>query len=134
MYFAELADTFTQESANHFFSYMYYMKEAVDVREIPETKIKQEIKLNCLPSSQRFSYRIKELREEKSEEESIGWKNQVIENDEFTAFQLYIYYKAYFQEEHERELSENKFGRYIGNMIEKIRRKDCMKFQLNSIK
>lgn len=133
-YFDELADSFTQESADHFFSYMYHMDNAVDVRDIPETKIKQEIKLNCLPNPQRFLYRIKELREEKTDEEYVGWKGLIIENHELTGSQLYSYYRSYCQEEHEKEFSQTKFGRCIGDMICKTKSHGIIKYQLKSIK
>ena len=133
-YFNELAATFNQETANHFFSYIYHMDDAVDIRDIPETTIKREIKINCLPSPQRFLYRVKELRDENTDEEHTGWKRGIIDNDELTGAQLYAHYKSYCQEEHERELSQTKFGRYIGTMITKARMKNGFKFQLNNIK
>ena len=103
-------------------------------KNIPETTIKREIKINCLPSPQRFLYRVKELRDENTDEEHTGWKRGIIDNDELTGAQLYAHYKSYCQEEHERELSQTKFGRYIGTMITKARMKNGFKFQLNNIK
>jgi hypothetical protein len=135
-YFNELAATFNQEAADHFFSYIYHMEDVVDVRNIPETNIKKEIKLNCLPSPQRFLYRIKELREaalDEDAEEYMGWKQAVIENDEMTATDLYKNYKAYCQEENEREMSQTKFGRCIKSTISCTRSSVGMKYRLNTI-
>jgi len=131
-YFNELVATFNQETADHFFSYIYHMDDAIDVRDIPDTKLKQEIKLNCLPSPQRFLFRVKELRESKEDDDYIGWKNRVIEENELTALQLFGYYKSYCQEENEREFSQTKFGRCIGSMIQKVK-SNVVKYDMNSI-
>jgi hypothetical protein len=139
-YFNELKkSSFNQETANHFFSYVFYMKDNVNILDIPKTKLKQEMRLNSLSSCKRFLHRIKEVRDEYKDhdhkEEPINvWIDEVCTNDEIPANLFYSYYKSYCMQENEKPLSQTKFGRDISNMIEKRRKIKGITYDLLTIK
>lgn len=135
-YFNGLASTFNQETANHFMSYIYWMDDAVDVRIIPETDLKNQMKVASLSSPQRFIYTVKEIRENKTdyEEEETGWRRAVLDNDVMKGLDLYKQYSKYCLEEKEREFSHTNFGKMIKDVIGKHKIGGYIKYDLTTIK
>lgn len=140
-YFNKLVDSFDQETANHWFSHVFYMKDAVELRNIPETNIKKEMKLNSLPSTQRFLQSIKEIRHENivngtfgDENELTGWRYRACKANSVGGTELYNIYKNYCSEDNERAQSMTQFGRDVCNMITRRRTKAMMVYDLDTIK
>ena len=116
-------NVFTQDVADHFFSYCYYY-EPVDMTDIPETQLRKDMIMNSLSSPKRFLVRVKEMRE--------GGEDKWDLENMMGGFDLYAYYKIFCAEENEKPLSATKFGREIKNSIRKIR-SDGMKYELDTI-
>lgn len=149
-YFNRLVECFNQENANHWFSYVYYFKDVVDVRNIPKTNIKREMQLQSLPSTQKFIQKIADIRklyaddvntiDVKNDDDDIvveelsGWKRLVCEENIILSSNLYNYYKLYCNDENERVFTATQFGRDVASMVEKIRKKKGFCYDLNTIK
>lgn len=143
-YFNELYKTFNEETANVFFSYIYDLENPVDVRNIPETQIKKDMKINCLSSPKRFLHSVKEfiddMKDLKIDSDSDefyeleSWKRLICYDDYVVkAGILYNSYKLYCEEENEKPLSNTRFGREIKDNIEKERKMNGICYDLKSI-
>ena len=64
-YFRELADTFNQDTANHFYTYVSYLQtDIVEIRNVPITNLKKEMIISGFQSPRRFLLKLQErLRE-----------------------------------------------------------------------
>ena len=158
-YFKDLTDTFNQENANHFYSYCYYGmfmddgEEQIEIRNIPNTNLRKQIKISCLSSPLRFLHRLTEIMEEIKTTDAFEhssdllldvydcttWENKFInecqDNDkEIKAANLYNYYKAYCAAENERALSNTKFGRDVIDKINKRKTNGIFVYSINTIK
>ena len=60
-YFTKLSKTFTQETANHFFSYCFWYESNQNSRVVPMTKLKEEMTITCCPNPIKFLHNLKEL-------------------------------------------------------------------------
>lgn len=137
-YFNELAASFNQDAANHFFSYLYHLQNPVDVRKIPMTKLKREIQLHSLPTPLRFLHRVKEIidaGEVKEDDEVLeGWASHIYDLlPECTGSDLYGLYRTYCRDEGEAEKSNTLFGRMINGKIEKRRNMVGLVYNLRNI-
>ena len=129
------------------------MNDAVELRNIPNTNIRSDMKINSLPSTQRFLQRILEFRDEYNNrvvledtdadadiehgddvgDELFGWKLELCESDLTSGNDLYHKYKLYCIEENERPQTMQKFGRDVKAMITKRKNHGVMKYDLSSI-
>lgn len=138
-YFKQISQCFSQESANHFYSYLYWMEDPVEIRNIPETALKKEIKISCMSSTMKFLYRTHETLsnfKDKGTEELDGlneWQRRVLEKQLWPSNELYSLYRSFCRDENEKEATQTKFGREIGNFVEK-RRSNGSKYDLLTIK
>ena len=135
-YFNKLGTSLTQESADHFFSYVSYFDGVDDIRDdIPMTNLKKSMMINSLSSPKQFLYRVKEVLDLKEvDEDDESWIVDLW-NDEklLKAHSLYCYYSRFCSAENEKVFSLTKFGREIGSMIEK-KRSNGILYDLNTIK
>jgi len=117
-YFEKLVDSFNQETADHFYSYIcYYKNKTIDIRNIPMTKLKYSL------MKQSFQNPIHYL---------ISIRNIQYEEPNIKASLLYKKYKDWCSICNEKPLSNTKFGRCIGPYITKFR-SNGFKYDLNSI-
>jgi hypothetical protein len=140
-YFNKVSQCFTQENANHFFSYLYWMEDPVEIRKIPETQLKREIKVSCMSNPLKFLYRIKETLDEYNQSEnkediltSTTWQQNAIEKQLYSSNELYSLYRTFCRDENEKEATHTLFGRSVGKYIEKKRTKSAIMYDLNTIK
>jgi hypothetical protein len=150
-YFNNLYSCFNQVNADIFYSYVYDLVDVVDVRTIPETKIRRDMKLSCMSSTMRFMYRVKELLDEKNDitedvkdDEDDGkndyfnatWQENLlkIEENDILGCVLYQFYKKFCDEENEKPVSNTRFGREINNIISKKKVKGSINYELNTLK
>ena len=131
-YYNDLSSTFNDETANHFFSYIYYMQDPVEIRNIIETPLKREMMINCLSTPKKFIYSIKEIRNDDEDYEKFDWKYSMKNNSKIKASLFYNYYNKFCDEEGERSLSKTKFGREIKTLIVK-KRSNGMIYDLTTI-
>lgn len=122
-YFATLKSHFNARTADIFFSYISDMTDAVDVRMIPETQLKIDMKLNSMTTPLKFIDSIEKLLESKNIEPSEYWAKSILESYPIIqAGKLYSIYTNYCNEEGERKpLSNIIFGREIKSRINKYR-------------
>lgn len=133
-YFDNLNKTLNQNTANHFYSYMCEFDGVDDIKDIPMTLLKREMIINCLSPPKRFLYRVKELQDEKTDDEydEYNWKT-IIKNEKLlSGSELYAYFKNWLNEENEKPMSNQRFGREIKDMIEK-KRSNGAKYDLSTI-
>jgi hypothetical protein len=141
-YFDFLLKNMNQDVADHFFSYIYYYEDVIDVRDIKLTNLKKEMILNSLPSSLKFIYKVKELKEMKIkpiEDDTINkydWKYYILnnENGEIKSSKFYNLYKEYCREDGEKIKSSTKFSTDIRSMINKSRKTKGIFYLTDSIK
>lgn len=62
-YFNKLASCFNQQTANEFFTYFYNLENAVDLTEIPQTKIREDMQYASLSLPRRFVHQARKLFE-----------------------------------------------------------------------
>tara|TARA_R110000868_G_scaffold411584_1_gene705698 strand:+ start:1353 stop:3767 length:2415 start_codon:yes stop_codon:yes gene_type:complete len=60
-YFAKLAKSINQESADHLYSYIYHLDDPVEPRNIPTNDFYESIKFNSSHSSVRFLYSVQKI-------------------------------------------------------------------------
>ncbi len=132
-YFSDLCDNeFTQENADQFFSYCYYLEKfgvkQVNILDIPETNLKRKVKVHSYSSAQRFLYYVakereepREYLEEESKKQHIDWRFTVKNKDKISPAEFYKTYKEYCTENGEKALSAHNFSRDAGKMMEKKR-------------
>ncbi len=154
-YFNNLSECFTPEVANHFYSYISYYDNNVEIRNIPMTPIKREMIIAGLQPSLRFLIYLNDKIKyfEKEGELSITNTNEGINNmfslegmnttdlpnkdiDNFNipAKKLYSMFNSWCDNYKEKSCSITKFGRDINKNITKKRFTNCIKYDLNSIK
>ena len=136
-YFTNLCDNvFTPETADHFFSYCYHMNvlgRTVDtIRNIPMTKLKEDMIEMCLASPLKFILEIKNLREQGTARDEYGWRSIVSTSEKIKAMTFYKYYKEFCDEENEKAFSKTAFGKSILSVIEK-KKSSCMYYMLETI-
>lgn len=144
-YFKELAATFNQETADHFFTYIHnglFLDdgEDIEIRNIPETKLKADMKMSSLTSSIRFLHKVKEVIECKETDDDMpNWEIDLhrLYNEDpdhrISSTILFNLYKQYCIMENEKYSSSTLFGRQLTNYIEKIR-SNGFKYLLDSLK
>lgn len=124
-YFDNLVNNvFNQDTANHFFSYCYYLDKYMDVRDlrdIPMTSLKKDMMLNTLSSPRKFLHEIKTIRESDEYEDDFSWRGILKRSETVKASLFYEYYKRYCECDGEKILTRHKFGRDIKSYITKKR-------------
>lgn len=133
-YFDKLASTFNQTTADHFYSYLYHMKNPSNIKDIPETKLKKEMKLYSMPNPMKFIYRVHEVRESEEEPDQYSWQDQIKEKTCIKSTDFYNCYTRFCKQENEKEWSQTKFARCISNLIEKKRSASMRGYDLETIK
>ena len=117
-YFEKLVNSFNQDTANHFFSYIcYYDAKHTDIRNIPMTPLKYSIMKQSLQNPIHYL---------------ISQRNITFEEPHIKASLLYKKYKDWCSICNEKPLSNTKFGRCIKPYIKKFKR-SCNFYDLNSI-
>ena len=125
-YFKTLADQFTQENADIFFSYIYHLDKYVEIQnlqDIPETKLRLEMKMSSISNTERFVLHLKQLNNiDEKELEQIELEHvQCITSqlDKVNANKLYSYYEYICKREGERAVSQTKLGRILSKYFKK---------------
>ncbi len=136
-YFNSLAATFSEETANIFFSYIHDMKDPAEIRDIPQTQIREDMQLNSLSSPKRFIHYVKETIsnmpgiEVQDDEDMEEWQRCIIEaGEEIKSTRLYNVYKMWCSSENEPALALQKFGREVKDIIEKRRNNQGVIYRL----
>jgi hypothetical protein len=120
-YFKELVNShFNETAADHFFSYIYHMEDAVEVRNIPMTQLKRDMIIAGLSPSQRFLIHLQET----AADAEIEW---------ISASELYERFKAWCDADREKPCSQTRFGREIANHIQKRRTGRSNTYSVSSI-
>ena len=126
-YFNKLAEENTEESANHFYTYLKRYKIEINLKNIPQTEIRKDMIDMSLPSSLRFLKYCKE--NPNSLIQSLSLLNDFINASEF-----YNNYKKWCENNGEQLCSNKAFGRQIKDNIDKERRTSSYVYLLKSIK
>lgn len=151
-YFSQLADTFTQETANHFLSWVCYRENTPEIRNIPMTRLKREMIIMGFQTPTRFLLEIQqgdyssiqnhldddfaqvpppvedEQKEPRDRDSPFNEDNRWIQGTI-----LYQYYVNWCERNHERCLSNHKFSKDIKDHIVR-KRSNGSKYDLKSIK
>lgn len=133
-YFDNLYNCFTQEHADHFFSYICYMDKfgikPVDIRDIPMTNIKKDMTITGLQPPVKFLLHLREKITElktiddndDNDEKNIGlWYGLDLNENLCKADNLYNAYKQWCLFGNEKVSSITKFGRDVRDYIQKKR-------------
>jgi hypothetical protein len=142
-YFEAIGNCFNEENADIFFSYIHGFENPVDdIRDIPETQLKKDMKLSCMPSSKKFIHIVKDLidefggldEKELDEIDLSNWKLSIVEaKDCVKGADFYTYYKKFCEEEGEKAVSNTKFGREISTVITKRKSNGFVIYDLTTI-
>lgn len=136
-YFNELLKHINQETANHLYSYIYYLDDPVDPREIPTNKFYKNIKYNCLHSSVRFLYDIKDFNYD-CDYDYGSWESFYIDkyNKEekiIKSSDLNETYKLWCKFNMEKNTSMARFKTYTSNYILSFRNNKGIYYNINSL-
>ena len=137
VYFDKLAETFNDETANNFFSYIYYMEDLPELRHIPKTDLRTEMIKNSVSAPIRFLIDIEELLEEKlakDDFEFTDWQYEILKENQIRGSNFYSTYRKYCDTNNERMLSIQKFGRDIRGYIDKDKINKWIYYKLDTIK
>jgi hypothetical protein len=125
---------FNQEVGNHMYTYLINLQEeeVMHPSELKTTALKEELKLISMSSSERFIHESLEFRkynlsdEKYDDEYNYDWRLQ----ESIPAKDLYSHYTRWCNENGEKAISNNKFGRGIKNLLDKKRTKLGMVYEL----
>ena len=141
-YFNKLKATFTQETADMFFTYIANQTEnIVEIRNIPSTPLKTEMIIAGLPSPCRFLLDIKEefdIRNDPENKENEGEHhfnalfNAVNDGCLISGAIFYFHYREWCGRFGERIVSNTTFGREIKYYITK-KKSSCVKYDISTI-
>lgn len=134
-YFNDLANCFNQESANHFLSYISYLDDVVEIRNIPLTKIKRDMMVMGLQSPVRFMLDLKDYMDtdvDDDGEDSFNFCGVDLSKTATRSSALYRCYKEWCAVNNEKVLSCTKFGKEVNDFVVK-KRSDGIKIDLRSI-
>ena len=127
-YFKQLADQFTQENANIFFSYIYHLDKYVQIQNlqnIPETKLRLEMQMSSISNTERFVIHLQQLNQldenELDKDELEHYKFITSQINRVNANKLYSYYEFICKREGERAVSQTKLGRILSKYFTKIK-------------
>jgi hypothetical protein len=134
-YFNDLSSTFTQKTGDHFLSYISYLEDIVEIRDIPLTQLKKEIIVMGLPSPTRFLLDLKEANSTSVEEEGgeLGMYGFTLTKPWVKASILYDVYKEWCSINNERVVSSTKFGKEVKDYIPKTRKATGMAYDIDNI-
>lgn len=124
-YFQGLVDSFNQNLADHFYSYVYHFEAKVEVRNIPMTDIRRTIMINSMSTPMRF---LMEVRDGDVDIPHLD-DSKLVPGKTF-----YDAYKQWCNDNNERVLSNVKFARDIGGMVDKKKTKANNIYDLNTIR
>jgi hypothetical protein len=127
-YFEKLISACTQEAANHLYTYLIRLPKTRNIKKLLQTKLKDEMSINAIPTSIKF---LNDLHES-YEEMNIGGNNNIPEwlkiirhnmneDNMISSSHLYESYNTWCSFSNERKMTKNKFGRDIKPKIESIR-------------
>ncbi len=143
-YFSELGSLLTQDNADRFYTYIYNLVDPCNIRAIPETQLKRDMKLSCMSSPKKFLHHLTE-NFETSLNKFFGVEiNQNDENKKIynlntqsltiKASEFYVFYTKFCLEQNEKIMSQTLFGREIKDHINKKRTATCYVYDLNTLK
>ena len=121
-YFDRLSTYFTQENADHFFSYCYYFKDTVNIRNIPMTELKKSMIDQNLPTPLLF------LKEIQDDEVILS---KTTENT-IDAASFYLEYAEWCKTYQYKPLNATRFGGCIAKYITK-KRSNGIKYDISTI-
>ena len=144
-YFKELSNSFTQDTANHFITYISRLNTGLtDVRNIPMTSLKRSMMIMSLQSPLRFLLDIVNNSTTIRASNIIDFQNpdqgdlcidelpRDMSHYWICSKNLYNMYQEWCDINNERKLSYQKFGRNITDSIEK-KRSNGAKYNLKNI-
>ena len=117
-YFSNLIDCMTEEAGNHFYTYCknYPDSELVNLRKIPNTRLRQEMIQNSLNNACRFMEEFEEVFTEHRSEEFIMYDvNQ--EEKQLTFGRLYFLYTEWCIITGEKKYNQKQFKNMIKQYI-----------------
>jgi len=127
-----------QDYANHVYSYIYRLKNPVEIRNIPKTELGQSIKLNSQHSAIKFLNDVRHI--ELTKEHNINdtpyiteIKNKMNDKNEIKAHDLFTCYNIWCNSSNEKCTSETRFGTMIKSHIEWERKSSGMIYFLDKI-
>jgi hypothetical protein len=133
IYFNDLKKALTEDAADHFFSYVCYYSETVEIRNIPETQLKKDMMIMGLQSPIRFLMDLKE-RGSFSDDDGIEVDSDEVEiEQDVSGTDFYSMYKDWCSRCNEKIVSYQKFGRDIKSFIQKKRTTKCMMYTISSV-
>ncbi len=137
-YFNELYKSMNQMVADHFYTYLYNLKDAIDPRNIPNNKFYNSIKFNSCSSSIKFLYAIKDLIELEEEVDFTydSWEDlftKHYENDEIQSSILNDCYKKWCNEAGEKHTSMSRFRTFTEKYITFIKGRKYNFYDLKNI-
>jgi hypothetical protein len=120
-YFNKVRKSLTEEAANHFYSYICYYRDSVEVRNIPKTQLKQDMMIMSLQSPVRFIMHLKDIHDPEATDDGAY------------ATALYSSYKDWCTKCTEKAVSSTQFGRAIKSLIQKKRTSVGIKYFASTI-
>ena len=123
-YFNNLKDLFTQDTADHFFTYIcHYDDKGIDIRDIPMTQLKKDMLVCSIPSPIRFLMHIHErVSDECNNFDDWDYQVSVFETGAWIKSRdLYSLFKRWVDESREKSFTSNAFGSAIKKYIVKKR-------------
>lgn len=137
-YFNNLLKYINQETANHLYSYIYYLEDVIDPRNIPNNKFYESIKYNSYHSSVRFLYDIKNLNLEFEEYNYDSWEtlfiNKLDTSKIIKSSDLNEVYKIWCKFKSEKNTSMARFKTYTNNYILCGRNSDFAYYDFKTLK
>jgi hypothetical protein len=127
-YFEKLAECFTQEVADHFYSWVMLLPKTRKLRDIPTTKLKLEMLRHTISSVELFYNDLVRLFQDSKEDNIrsylMPWQRHILDYSEtmegeatVPASQLYQGYKYWCGDNTERIKSHRDFGNEIKNFV-----------------
>lgn len=123
-YFGQLAECFTQDVADEFYSYVIDFNDAIEIRNIPMTQLKREMMISGFQSPIRY------LLDVKNEDWVINRHFQGDDDDEdedgdsirwYSHLELYRDYLRWCNASNEKHMTKMKFSREIKGYLMEIR-------------
>lgn len=122
-YFKKLMDSFNQDVANEFFTYVHnYNNKTDDVRNIPMTQLKENMIIGSFTSPLRFLYEIQ-----------TGLYSVPTESGFINGSSFYRCYKDWCNESNEKIMSNTLFGKEVRKYVVKKKTGGKIKYELGSI-
>jgi phage/plasmid-associated DNA primase len=124
-YFNQLEGCFNQDAANHFVTYLIQYNTTIDLRDIPMTKLKQDMIDSQMDSVEQFIEHINELLESKTIDIELDICNGLVKSTD-----LYEFYTRCCLSSGEKPYTKTKFGVRVSSVYTKGRRNNGIFYTL----